>query len=226
MIMLKVNLDKRSRGMAVQKGAEVLDVPCGNGRLTVELASRKYRTTGVDLSAEILEDATQLAERREVNICLEQRDMRDLPWKDHFDAALCFGNSFAYLGDEGDAAFLKAVRQALKPSCRFLLETGLVAESRFPAGEKNEYHELGDLLFLIKSEFDVQAGRMNTRYTVVRDGETDCKHASFPIYTCPQLCHMFERAGFVELNCWGSMQEEPFKLGAGVLYILATKPSL
>jgi hypothetical protein len=30
----------------------------------------------------------------------EQRDMRDLPWRDTFDGAYCVGNSFGYLDDE------------------------------------------------------------------------------------------------------------------------------
>src|SRR6185436_3921493 len=38
-------------------GARVLDVPCGNGRLTFELAKRGYRVTGVDLAEEFIEEA-------------------------------------------------------------------------------------------------------------------------------------------------------------------------
>ena len=37
-----------------------------------------------------------------------------------FDGAFCVGNSFGYLDDEGNAAFLRAVRAALKPGGRFI----------------------------------------------------------------------------------------------------------
>ncbi len=33
-------------------GARLLDVPCGNGRHSIELARRGYRMTGIDLSRE------------------------------------------------------------------------------------------------------------------------------------------------------------------------------
>ena len=40
-----------------EAGARVLDVPCGNGRLTFELANRGYRMTGVDIAEEFIEEA-------------------------------------------------------------------------------------------------------------------------------------------------------------------------
>src|SRR5215210_8965980 len=42
-------------------GAHLLDVPCGNGRLTLELAKRGYRVTGVDLAEEFIAEARSLA---------------------------------------------------------------------------------------------------------------------------------------------------------------------
>ena len=55
--------------------------------------------------------------------------MRDLPWRARFDGAFCLGNSFGYLDDEGNAAFLRAVAAALKPGARFVLETPMVLEN-------------------------------------------------------------------------------------------------
>jgi|HubBroStandDraft_3_1064219.scaffolds.fasta_scaffold02528_6 cyclopropane fatty-acyl-phospholipid synthase-like methyltransferase len=39
--------------LALPAGARVLDVPCGDGRLSLELAARGFRATAVDLSAEL-----------------------------------------------------------------------------------------------------------------------------------------------------------------------------
>src|SRR6266705_1529218 len=43
--------------LACDAGAHLLDLPCGNGRLSFELAKRGYRVTGVDISEEFIEEA-------------------------------------------------------------------------------------------------------------------------------------------------------------------------
>jgi 2-polyprenyl-3-methyl-5-hydroxy-6-metoxy-1,4-benzoquinol methylase len=45
------------RLLCAAPGAELLDVPCGGGRLSLSLAERGYRLTGVDVSGEFLEHA-------------------------------------------------------------------------------------------------------------------------------------------------------------------------
>src|SRR5262245_53037578 len=103
--------------LAAPAGGRVLDVPCGGGRLSLALARRGFQVTGVDWSPEFLASARASDAGNRVE--WERRDMRDLPWSGQFDAAFCVGNSFGYLDDDGNAAFLRAVAGALKPEGRF-----------------------------------------------------------------------------------------------------------
>jgi SAM-dependent methyltransferase len=84
--------DSLVRALDVSPRAELLDVPCGSGRLSLELASRGHRMIGVDWSHEFLAHARSSDAARDVT--WERRDMRDLPWPARFDGAFCLGNSF------------------------------------------------------------------------------------------------------------------------------------
>ena len=66
-----------ARWLSVQPGADLLDVPCGGGRLSLALAERGYRLTGVDVSREFLEHARSCDDADRVS--WEHREMRDLP---------------------------------------------------------------------------------------------------------------------------------------------------
>ena len=70
--------------------------------------------------------------------------MRDLPWPNRFHGAYCFGNSFSYLDDQGNAQFLKAVSGALKPGARFVLDTGYVLEIILPTLQERAWYPVGE----------------------------------------------------------------------------------
>ena len=119
--------------------------------------------TGVDISAEFLDAARTPAERPSGTITWEHREMRDLPWPETFDGAYCFGNSFGYLDDDGNAAFLKAVARAIKPGARFVLDTGYVAESLLPVLQERAWYPIGDMIMLAQRRYDPIEGRSARR---------------------------------------------------------------
>src|SRR5438105_15823508 len=57
----KAEADFLVTALNCRTGAHLLDVPCGNGRLSLELAQRGYRLTGVDISEEFIAEARVLA---------------------------------------------------------------------------------------------------------------------------------------------------------------------
>src|SRR5580693_9318148 len=53
----RAEADFLEKVLAAAPSAQLLDVPCGNGRHAVELAGRGYRLTGVDSSEEFIAEA-------------------------------------------------------------------------------------------------------------------------------------------------------------------------
>lgn len=180
--------------LAVPVGAEVLDVPCGAGRQSLELARRGYRLTAVDWSQEFLDHARSADPRQDV--AWERRDMRDLPWRARFDGAFCVGNSFGYLDDEGNAAFLRAIATALKPGARFVLETPMVLENLLGHLQERAWWKVGDLRLLVVNSYDGIRQRLDIEYTFVSDGRVDVRQGSHRAYSYRELVALIEAAGF------------------------------
>jgi SAM-dependent methyltransferase len=208
------------RLLELEAGATVLDVPCGDGRLSVELAARGYRLTGVDITSEFLERARRAASERGVEVVLDERDMRDLPWQAAFDGAYCYWGSFGYFDDNGNAEFLRAVAAALKPGGRFLLETH-VMETLLPRYEQQGWRRYGDTYLLEDRSFDHVGSRIETTWTFLGAGAPSDEFSSIRLYTYRELAELLERAGFSSVEGLDALSEEPFELGAPRLLMRA-----
>jgi len=110
------------RALELPPGARLLDVGCGYGRHAIPLARRGYAVTGLDLSRASLRVARRSAREAGLRVRWLRRDMRDIPAADYFQAAICMGAFGVLETDEEDARALAAVRGALQPGGRFLLD--------------------------------------------------------------------------------------------------------
>ena len=203
--------------------ATILDVPCGFGRLAIEVATRGFTLSGVDISSQFLEEAKAAAKKLQLNVSWYQRDMRDLPLESSFDGAFCFGNSFGYLDDESNVQFLEAVYRVLRPNGRFILDASSVAENVLPKIQDHTEMEFGDIRFIEDNHYDHELSRLDTQYTFVRSDRTEKKFGSHRIYTYRELQGLLSSTGFVNCQSFGTITGEPFAFGANGLYIVATK---
>jgi SAM-dependent methyltransferase len=86
----------------IRKGAKVLDLCCGIGRHSLELARRGYNVTGVDLTEEYLVKASRDAKAEGLNIQFVRSDMRRFCLLDGFDAAINMFTAFGYFENPAD----------------------------------------------------------------------------------------------------------------------------
>ena len=212
-------LEKR---LALAPGKRVLDVPCGDGRLALALAERGCRVTGVDISREFLDAGSALAKAQGLEVVWRQAEMRDLPWKEEFDAACCAGSSFGYLDDAGNADFLAAVSRTLEPGGRFFIDCK-AAESILPAFRESYEMTVGDIRFASVNRYDPTTGTMENNYTISRGDRVEEKRALTRIYTASEILRLLSHAGFGRFETYGSVEGEPFRLGSPRLFVVARK---
>ncbi|MDQ6892543.1 MAG: methyltransferase domain-containing protein [Acidobacteriota bacterium] len=213
--------------LALAAGDRVLDAPCGHGRLAIELARRGCAVTGVDISSEFLAEARSAADDAGAEVARRlswrESDMRDLPWRDHFQAAFCMGGSFGYFGDEGDAEYLAAVAGALVPGGLFALDGSRVAETILPDFHVRREFEKDGLRFESENRYDPQRGRIENRYTITRGSLSETRTASHRLYTVSQLLEMLRTAGLEPQTLSGSLDGIPFRMGSSQLFVVARR---
>ena len=96
------------------EGARVLDVGCGPGRHSVELAKAGLAVTGVDVSRRFLDIAADKARAADVPASFFEVDARQMPFDDEFDAviSICQGG-FGLMGKD-DALVLRRMTEAVR----------------------------------------------------------------------------------------------------------------
>ncbi len=84
--------------LALKKGAEIIDIPCGKGRHSLYLSTLGYNVTGLDLSLNSILSAQKFEHE---NLTFEVHDMR-LPFTKKYDAVFNLFTSFGYFDTEND----------------------------------------------------------------------------------------------------------------------------
>ncbi|WP_151736860.1 class I SAM-dependent methyltransferase ['Paenibacillus yunnanensis' Narsing Rao et al. 2020] len=185
--------------LGLSPGGSILDIGCGTGRHSIELAKRGYRVTGVDLSAGMLEEARKAAAEARIQVEWVQCDAVKYMAGSAFDAVICLcEGAFGLVGRgeeplEHDMAILQRISDALKPGGRLLLTT------------LNAYMRLRTL-----TQEDVDSGRFNPvtmveHYLDVWDlpeGKklVEVKERRYLPY---ELIRMFAETGLTAEQIWG-----------------------
>ena len=108
--------------LKLKPGMKFLDCPCGIGRLSIPIAKKGIKITGVDLTKSYIDEFKIKARKLKLNIKLDVKDMRRINYDSEFDAAGNLWTSFGYFDKESENLLaLKKMYKALKPGGMFML---------------------------------------------------------------------------------------------------------
>ena len=221
----EVQVDFIAHALGVPEGARVLDLCCGWGRLSVPLAQRGYRVTGLDLSKYHIQLAKQAAKRAGVEIELVNADMREIPGRARYDAVMNCFTSFGYLESTAeDQRVLTGVRRVLKPGGSFFIDT-MNHDNLMRVFRDSEFHETPDGAFMMeRRNYDIQTGRMNNDWFYEpKNGKRLHGFHSVRLYTFTELAAMLANAGLAVRQTWGGFDGSEFTMRSPRMVVLAER---
>jgi len=182
-----------------QPGKTILDVGCGTGRHSIELARRGYNMTGIDLSTGMLNEARKEAKKLDLNINFSEGDAQNFNLNKTFDGAICIcEGAFGLLGKdddpvERDLSILKNINKHLKKGAKFILTALSIFRMARAYTEEDVNKGIFDPMTLVENnvmEIDTKDGKKSVN---VRE------RAFVPT----ELSLMFKVAGFQVESIWG-----------------------
>ncbi len=206
-------------------GGAILDLCCGSGRFSLELAARGFAVTGVDRTSRYLDHARQEARGRGLEIEWIQEDMRRFERVEAFDAVINMFTSFGYFEDAADDRRVAAnAYRSLRPGGRILLELmGREVIARHYRARDWYRNEDGSLL-LQERELSGDWSWIKDRWIVLRGEEREEFCFGHRLYTGTELAALLCSVGFTGARVFGSLAGAPYDQDAGRLVVVAEKP--
>lgn len=222
-------VDALERLVGLEVGASVLDCCCGPGRHSIELASRGYRVTGVDITESYLEAARDSAADLDLPLELCRADIRSFVRPGSFDLAINLYTSFGYFASpEEDLAAVRNIRRSLRPGGAFVLETNGKETAARDFVEGETFERAG---WSVRTEYEVVGAweGLRNRWILSRPDQLDPSGAAETIdrsfvlrlYSATELRAVLLEAGFSDVYLYGSLEGTPYDHRAASLVALA-----
>jgi SAM-dependent methyltransferase len=200
-------------------GARMLDIACGEGRLSRSLAARGYDVTGIDLS----HASISLAQRSEApNLHFYVHDMRMPFYVNYFNLAFNFFTSFGYFGKPRDHHMAaRAFASALKPG-GFLVVDYLNVETVLAGLVPEEEMERGGINFSIRRRYDGSHFIKEIRFND-RNGNPQHFTERVAAFRLADFLQLFRKVKLGLVNTFGDYRLQPFNPGESPRLVMVLK---
>ena len=204
-----------------------VDLACGTGSVSLLLAKRGLRVTGVDMSEEMLCEAAQKAQELENPPYFICQLLQELRLPRGVDLAVCALDSLDYITDPGDCAeAIRRVYKALNPGGCFIFDVNTPQKLRAMDGQVF-LDEDEDVYCVWRGEFDEQTNICSYGMDLFqRHG--DLWQRSFEehreyAYSAEQLTGYLRDAGFTSIRIYADRRFEAPDEQEQRIYVKARK---
>lgn len=209
---------------------KILDIACGSGGYSVELAKTGYRMTAVDIEDEMVGRVKEKAREEGLDVNALKCDMREIQDKirDKFDVVFCIGNSIVHLNGFNEIVdALKQMRSILEKDGSLVLQ--IVNYDRIIkynlAGLPTITNDEIGLEFIRKYRYEKDKNFISFDTTlIINDGDMPVQYDNsielFPL-TSGELSTALKEAGFLNFKFYGDFNYSPYSEDSYMLVVKA-----
>ncbi|MDQ6890541.1 MAG: class I SAM-dependent methyltransferase [Bacteroidota bacterium] len=207
----------------LSEGNHILDIPCGTGRHSIELAKHGFQLTAVDISNEFINGLKKKVAEQQLNIEIIHANILSLKLSKAFDGAFTLGNSFGYFPFADMEKFVETVSLHLRQGGKWIINTGLIAESFLAKFIKEKKYELDGLTMEINNDYDEWNSCLLTTLTYTKNGKQEVHQFKHHVYTVAELIRLLNRFDLKTIALYNSTDKKGYRLGDEQLFLVAEK---
>ena len=213
--------------LALPLGARVLDVGCGFGRHSLELAQRGYRVVGVDPSAAMIAAAREQMSKMTASMPLEVEfyplDGQSFVADEQFEAAICLMTTLGQISEHDDNRSMVAQLYAnLCPGGQLAVEV--------PPRERTVRHlkpfdqfGAGERYTTVTRHFDASENSVTENFTIVAPDATNRYLLRYYLFDEAELTKLLEDVGFTVRAMYGDYNRSPLSNESAMMVVIAQK---
>lgn len=224
--------------LCLAKGRKILDIACGNGRHSLELARRGGQVLGVDYCQGLLQIGLETAQKEGLPVEFLRADMREIPTRTKFDLVISMWHSLGYFIDENQNQ--KSIQEIGRltekdghcfihlnnpfPKIAEIITKGFPDDTLGAVLRKTENREPANTIYK-ESWFDPVEFRSHSRRRWINP-ETKSENIidhDFRYFTYPEVRNLLQSLGFGEIKNWGDFDGEKYTSASPWLLVGAKK---
>jgi SAM-dependent methyltransferase len=206
-----INLIQRT--ISIKKGDSVLDIACGAGRHSLELARRGYDVTGFDLSDYLINEARTAcnkAKEKALQVHFLKKDMRHFNFKGRYDLAVNLFTSFGFFdNDQENFTVIENASNSIKKGGYFVLDflnKGYLIENIVKYSRNKVDNEILHQKRRIDGDYVIKDIR------IVNGNKELNYREQLKLYTLAELKRAFESFNLKIISKYGDYFGNPYKL--------------
>ena len=179
--------------------------------------------TGVDLSKSFIAELTKKVNDEKLPVVPVLADILKMNLTQKFSAAICMGNSFGYFNLDKMEIFVEKISNCLETGARFIINSGMIAESILPNFARNKSFKFDNIKMDITNTYCTDNSFMISDIDYTTENKTETHSFKHYVFTLSEIKRLLKKYGLEVIATYNSPARNEFCLGDPQVYIVAEK---